>query len=263
VRAVTIRRLLVFGVCAFGVGCLYLMPSVARSPDGVSSLRSDDQRSRPAAGKPATVQSTGPAVADDEESRSLSPEPTASPKPTTSPPSRTDSEPDPTSQPNRDSERDTTSYQDTTSQGDKTERRQPTPGGATAFDPVEEKRDDTPPDPVRGIRFSAITPDDLTIRWAPSQDDNAVVGYQVWLDGFQVATTTRTRATVNWFNDDIGEHVVQVRAFDSAGNESRATEILLVRRPTPEPSPTPSPKPSPTPSATASPNVAPQSTDSE
>jgi hypothetical protein len=137
-------------------------------------------------------------------------------------------------------------------------RRQPS--GATAFDPQQKKSDDAPPDPVRGIRFGPITPDELTVRWSASDDDTAVVGYQVWLDGFRVAITTDTHVTVSWFNDDIGQHVVQVKAFDAAGNLSRATEIVLVSRPSPEPSATASPTPSAEPSATATPPQSPKPT---
>jgi hypothetical protein len=167
--------------------------------------------------------------------------------------SQTDSEGDESSRPEEGSEGGFASSDDQTAaaQAEPTPRRQPS--GATAFDPQQKKSDDAPPDPVRGIRFGPITPDELTVRWSPSDDDTAVVGYQVWLDGFRVATTTDTHVTVSWFNDDIGQHVVQVRAFDVAGNLSRATEIVLVSRPSPEPSATASPTPSPKPSATATP----------
>ena len=74
----------------------------------------------------------------------------------------------------------------------------------------------------------------------------AVVGYQVWLDGFRAAATTQTQVTVNWFNDDMGQHVVEVKALDAAGNQS-TSEIRLVSRPEPEDfaSPTESQKPTP------------------
>ena len=108
--------------------------------------------------------------------------------------------------------------------------------GATAFDPKEGDRDDTPPDPVGGIRFGRVTPTELTVRWAPANDDTGVVGYRLWLDGFLVGTTTDTEATVKWFNDDMGQHVIQLKALDAAGNLSETAQSVLVARPTPEPS---------------------------
>lgn len=264
-RAVAIRRLVVFGVCAFGVGCLYLVPSVARSPDRVSSQESNDQpiSSPPATLKPAPVQSTGRAMPGNEETRSPSQQPrTSTAKQTGTSRSNTDVQHDSSSRRNANARDDTNSSKDDRSSGEeKTEGRQTAHGGATAFDPRQEN-DDTAPDPVHGIKFGPITPDDLTVRWSASNDDTAVVGYQIWLDGFRVATTTETRVTVNWFNDDMGQHVVQVKALDAAGNQSKATEIRLITRPTPEPSETPSSKPSPKPSATASPNQASEPTQS-
>ena len=253
-RPATLRRFLVFGVCAFGVGCLYLVPSVARSPDGISSRRPDDQPiSRPSPTvKAVAVRSTGQVAPDIEGHRPPAEEPTATTTANITQ-SHIDSERDESSQREKDSESGFASSEDGTAaaQAEPTPRRQPS--GATAFDPQQKKSDDAPPDPVRGIRFGPITPDDLTVRWSASADDTGVVGYQVWLDGFRVAITTDTQVTVSWFNDDIGQHVVQVKALDAAGNLSRTTEIVLVSRPSPEPSATASPRPSPEPSATATP----------
>ena len=249
-RPATIRRFLVFGVCAFGVGCLYLVPSVARSPDAISSRGSDDQPiSRPSPTfKAVAVRSTGQGMPAIEEGRLPGEEPTATTTAAITQ-SQIDSEQAESSRREKDSESGFASSEDGTAaaQAAPTPRHQPT--GATAFDPQQKKSDDTPPDPVRGIRFGPITPDDLTVRWLASDDDTAVVGYQVWLDGFRVATTADTHVTVSWFNDDLAQHVVQVKAFDAAGNLSRTTEIVLVSRPSPEPSATASP--SPEPSATA------------
>jgi hypothetical protein len=250
VRPATIRRFLVFGVCAFGVGCLYLVPSVARSPDGISSRRSDDQPiSRPSPSlKPVAVRSTGRTLPDTDESPSPGQEPTAtSAKPTKITPSQSNSERDESSQHEEGSQRKTISTQDeTTAHHEPTPGRQPDPSGATAFDPQQKKTDETPPDPVRNIRLGPITPDDLTVRWSASHDDTAVVGYQVWLDGFRAASTTQTQVTVNWFNDDMGQHVVQVKALDAAGNQS-TSEIRLVSRPESEDSASPTESQKPTP----------------
>jgi len=211
------------------------------------------------------AQSTGPAVTDNVESRALRQQPDAS---TTKPQEITGS--DSGSGPQTTWRHHTTSSNNTapspgpaTSQDGTAQLRQPSPSGATAFDPKEKKSDETAPDPVRGIKFGPINPDDLTVRWAAGNDDIGVVGYRVWLDGFLVATTTETRATVNWFNDDMGQHVVQVKALDAAGNQSKTAEIVLVDRPPSAPPETASPKPSPKPTATASPDSASESSESQ
>jgi hypothetical protein len=74
-----------------------------------------------------------------------------------------------------------------------------------------------------------------------------VIGYRIWLNGFEVATTAETRAKLHWFNDDSGQHVVQIRALDAAGNQSRSSPTLLVTRPSTDPTDTPTPSESPTP----------------
>jgi hypothetical protein len=48
-----------------------------------------------------------------------------------------------------------------------------------------------------------------------------VIGYRIWLNGYEVATTAQTRATLRWFNDDEGQHVVQIKAIDAAGQPER------------------------------------------
>jgi hypothetical protein len=102
-----------------------------------------------------------------------------------------------------------------------------------------------------------VTPDRLTLRWPATNDNVGVVSYHVLLNGYEVATTPATHATVRWFNDDARDHIVQVRAVDAAGNESSASPGLLVARPTPEPSPSPTPSTTPDPSVSPSPDPVP------
>jgi hypothetical protein len=236
---VTIRRFLVVGVCTVGVVGLYLAPSVARSPGLAGSGVSGDRPiSRPSTtAKPAAAQSAGVAIPDAGTETSPTPEPAdrtdepAAAK-TDEPADSTDESADTTDEP--------TSRSQTES---KSPQPQPSRSGATAFDPKEGDRDDTPPGPVGGIRFGRVTPTELTVRWAPANDDTGVVGYRLWLDGFVVATTVNTEVTVKWFNDDMGQHVIQLKALDAAGNQSETAQSVLVSRPTPEPTPEPSAEP--------------------
>jgi hypothetical protein len=112
-------------------------------------------------------------------------------------------------------------------------------------------KDSEPPQPVANIEPARVTPEQLTISWPAAADNVGVIGYSVWLNGFEVATTAETQAQLRWFNDDSGQHVVQIRALDAAGNQSASSPTLMVTRPSPEPTATPTPQPpgSPTPSA--------------
>ncbi|MCW2810312.1 MAG: hypothetical protein JWP61_770, partial [Friedmanniella sp.] len=135
------------------------------------------------------------------------------------------------------------------------------PRGATAYDPVP-ARDTEPPGPVPGLGTAEVTADRLSLTWLPASDNVGVVGYRLWLNGFAVASTVDTRAEVRWFNDDTGQHVVQVKAVDAAGNQSPSSTSVVVTRPSPSPSPsdTPSTPPSPSPSPTPTPDPTPSAT---
>ncbi|GAA1427114.1 hypothetical protein GCM10009616_03390 [Microlunatus lacustris] len=226
---VAVRRLLVLGVCTVGVCCLYLVPGVARSPYQASQPRPRDERtarpsvsavqdaSAPASRRPRTspapdATATGTSVPADTAAPAAPATATATSAPVE--PTRT-----PAPRPQR-----------------------PPRTGATAFDPAD-PRDDEAPEPVATITSADVSPTALTLRWPPAADNVGVVEYEVVLNGYPVATTPTTSATVRWFNDT-RQQVVQVRAVDAAGNESPSSPTLLVVRPTP--SPTPSPTPTPT-----------------
>ena len=218
-----IRRMIVFGVCALGVGALYLVPSVARSPEqaGLSDA-SDEPTSGPAGprlGKtPQSAASTGnpdsvPGDGDRAVDTSSGSQPSA------------------------------THSKRQTDAADRTTQR------ANAAGPKELK-DSEPPQPVAEIDASNVTTRQLTVSWPAANDNVGVIGYRIWLNGFEVATTAETRAQLRWFNEDSGQHVVQIRALDAAGNQSRSSPTLVVTRPSPEPTATPTPEPSDSPTPT-------------
>ena len=107
-----------------------------------------------------------------------------------------------------------------------------------------------------------MTPDRLSLTWTAATDNVGVIGYRIWLNGFEVATTAETEAKLRWFNEDSGQHVVQIRAIDAAGNQSRSSPTLVVVRPSPEPTSTPSESPTPTPGPTQSDRPAAQASNS-
>ena len=217
-HAVTLRRIIVFGVCALGVGSLYLVPSIARSPEQIGVPKTNDSTSQPVGAQPdASSQSASPS--GDRNSLTESRRDRVSTTPTTQ---RAET---PTESPD----------------GDKTR------SSKKSADEPKDTKDSEPPKPVADIEPSAVTADRLSLRWPAATDDVGVIGYRIWLNGFEVATTAQTEAKLRWFNDDSGQHVVQIRALDAAGNQSRTSPTLVVVRPSPEPTPTPTPSESPTP----------------
>ncbi|WP_375423486.1 hypothetical protein [uncultured Friedmanniella sp.] len=235
---VTLRRLLVFGVCAVGVGALYVVPALGGHSGQVAAPPPNDE--------PTSW-------------------PTATATTAIGPVSHSTSRPEPT--PDAAS---TTPDGSSTAPVSLPPTRRPSPSGATAYDP-RGGSDNVAPAPVTAISTGPVTRDRLTVSWPPATDDVGVQRYRVVLNGFTVATTRKTHATVRWFNDDLGDHVIQVLALDAAGNESPSSPNLLVSRPTPEPTPEPTPSttpspPSPTPSPSASspepsPSLAPNEAD--
>jgi hypothetical protein len=227
--------MLVFGVCALGVGGLYLVPSMARTPDQVGHpVAGEGLAVRPSATTPTAA---GKSAAARAASGRTASQPAAEPTEAASDgDDSSDAEPVGQQQPRR-----ATAHSS---------------AGATAFD-ADDNPDKTPPDPVRDISFGPVTEDTLTVTWAPARDDVRVIGYRIWLNGFEVATTAETHVTVNWFNDDMGQHVVQVRALDAAGNESKTSPNALVNRPTPAPTPTPTPTPTESPTESTTPSASP------
>ena len=226
----TLRRLIVFGVCAVGVSCLYLLPSLARSPhQGPAPRALNEPTSRPSGSTVRNASRPTGAPAEASPSR-------ASADPTTRAAEEVDQPTSPAPAP-----------------------AQTSASGATAFDRAD-WTDEEAPATVADLRSAAVTPTRLSLRWPPASDNVGVVGYTVELDGFEVATTAKTSTTIRWFNNDSGEHLVQVRARDAAGNLSARSANLLVARPTPAPAPapsTPAPEPTLTPKPTPDPTPSP------
>ena len=232
-HAVTIRRMIVFGVCALGVGSLYLIPSIARTPEQIGTPKASDG---PASGSLGAQSNTSPQSASptgDRDSLGGSERYRQAVGPTAQ-----------RSEPDGDNARD----DDGSSSS-----------GFTDEPNVTE--DLEPPAPVADIEPSAVTADQLDLRWPAATDDVGVIGYRIWLNGFEVATTAETHAKLHWFNDDGGHHVVQIRAIDAAGNQSRSSPTLVVTRPSPQPTATPTPSESPTPTESNRPDA--QDSDSQ
>jgi hypothetical protein len=211
--------MIVFGVCTLGVAGLYLVPSVAGSPSPVAMPRTaEEPRPKPSGrttGNAPQAGATGIGVPVDTKLPSAVPTrlaPAGDPEPADKPRVAT-----------RSAER-----------------------PRTAFDPADAP-DSEPPAAVTTIAPAKVTPDELSLSWPAATDNRRVIGYRIWLNGYEVATTAETRATLRWFNDDGGQHVVQIKAIDAAGNQSNRWSTLLITRPVPEPTETPRPTIAPTP----------------
>lgn len=215
--------MIVFGVCALGVGSLYLVPSIARSPEQIGVPRaSDEPTSRPVGAQAdKSSQSAPPTRHRDALAGRASGRSATATAPTTQPPAAL------TQRSAADKDR----------------------SGRKAAGEPKDTKDSEPPEQVAEIEPSAVTTDRLSLKWPAAADNVGVIGYRIWLNGFEVATTAETRARLRWFNDDNDQHVVQIRALDAAGNQSRRSATLVVTRPSPDPTPTPTPSDSPTPTA--------------
>ena len=224
--------MIVFGVCSLAVAGLYLVPSVAGSPSPVAMPQIAAEPEPRTSGR-ATVrvpQAGATGVGQPVDAELPAAEPNQAPA----------EQPEPFAEPTR-------------------AAAQPTDEGRTAFDPADPP-DSEPPAAVTTISPAKVTVDELSLSWPAATDNRRVIGYRIWLNGYEVATTAETRATLRWFNDDEGQHVVQIKAIDAAGNQSAVWSTLLVTRPAPEPTETPRPTtPAPTPTPTESPSVSPES----
>jgi hypothetical protein len=227
-HAVTIRRMIVFGVCALGVGSLYLVPSIARTPEQIGVPKANDGPASGSLGAQSdkSGESASPSGERDwldegQRDRQVAAAPTQPPA---------------TDRQSIDGE----------------ERRS---NKKTTDEPKDTEDDSVPPEPVADIEPSAVTVDQLSLRWPAATDDVGVIGYRIWLNGFEVATTAETQAKLRWFNDESGHHVVQIRAVDAAGNQSRSSPTLVITRPAPDPTATPMPSESPMPTKSHPPDA--------
>jgi hypothetical protein len=79
--------------------------------------------------------------------------------------------------------------------------------------------DTTPPTVPGGLVVEPASEGDIVVSWEPSQDDGAVAGYEVLLDGDIVGTATWRSGFVSNLAPATA-YCFRVRAFDEAGNRS-------------------------------------------
>jgi hypothetical protein len=221
--------MIVFGVCALGVGSLYLVPAIARSPEQIRHSRTNEEPTNSAVGiRPAKPQGSASSTSDRGPTEDEVPADDGGPAKTAS-----------GAQPSQPAASRT---DDSTNNG--TDNGNDRSSGKAKTEASKAGKDSEPPQPIAEIEPSKVTPQQLMVSWPAASDNVGVIGYRIWLNGFEVATTAETRARLRWFNVDSGQHVVQIRAVDAAGNQSRSSPTLVITRPSPEPTDTPTPEPS-------------------
>lgn len=87
-----------------------------------------------------------------------------------------------------------------------------------------------PPTSPTGLQLLSATSNSLTIAWNASTDNIAVAGYDILLNGSVAASTTNTTYTLTGLNAATS-YTILVRAFDTAGNRSADSNVLMADTP--------------------------------
>jgi hypothetical protein len=84
--------------------------------------------------------------------------------------------------------------------------------------------DTTAPSPPTNLTIAAASTSSLTLSWSPSTDNVAVTGYDLYLNGSKIASTSSTSHTFSGLAC-ASSYSLGVVAFDAAGNRSSQTAI--------------------------------------
>ena len=88
--------------------------------------------------------------------------------------------------------------------------------------------DSAVPTTPTGLTASEITGSGFKVTWTASSDNNAVVAYDVWIDGSLFDTVTDTTITLSGL-DSFTEYKLNVAAKDADGNTSAASQDFKVK----------------------------------
>jgi chitodextrinase len=77
-----------------------------------------------------------------------------------------------------------------------------------------------------GLAASSVTNSSISLTWSSSTDDTITVGYRLYRDGVEIATTLNTKYTDQGLLADTTYHY-QVVAYDAVGNESGPSATLV------------------------------------
>ena len=96
---------------------------------------------------------------------------------------------------------------------------------ATTVVTALESRDTTAPSVPSGLAVGAVTESSIRLSWAASSDDVGVAGYDVFVDGLQVDTSSATGYTFSGLACGVS-YMLGVDAYDAAGNHSSASSVV-------------------------------------
>ena len=107
-------------------------------------------------------------------------------------------------------------------------------------DVVPSPADTTPPSDPADLTVTGATTTTISLSWSPSTDDVGVAGYDVYVDGSNVDTTTQTSYDFGGLNCGTA-YTLGVVAFDAAGNRSGQSTQSASTAACPPPPPPPGP----------------------
>jgi chitodextrinase len=96
--------------------------------------------------------------------------------------------------------------------------------------------DTSPPSTPTGFRQAATTETSAVVTWSPSSDNTGVVGYDLFIAGLKVSTTSDASGTLGDLRCGT-QYVLEVVAFDAAGNRSARSTMLVATSPCPQTKP--------------------------
>jgi chitodextrinase len=96
-----------------------------------------------------------------------------------------------------------------------------------AYRYVNDSSDTTPPSTPTGLSSSDVSPYTIDISWSASTDNEAVIGYYIYLDGVKLFPQAGTTATLTGLSPDTS-YSIRVSAYDAGGNESNQSTVLNI-----------------------------------
>jgi hypothetical protein len=106
-------------------------------------------------------------------------------------------------------------------------------GGGSYGTIMQTSPDVTPPSTPSGLTIDDVSDSQVHFSWTPSNDDVAVLGYNVFRDSVQIGNTSDNR----YLDSNLSPGTIyrySVSAYDAAGNESAQSSQILAATPLPE-----------------------------
>ena len=92
---------------------------------------------------------------------------------------------------------------------------------------ITTQKDVEVPTAPAGLKVNSVNGSSVSLNWKTSVDNTKVKGYQIFCNGFKIATTTRTSYTVK-SPVSLGIAVYWVKAYDLVGNFSGSSNCVTV-----------------------------------